>query len=102
MGVLINELSALYAAFVGGEADPLPPLRLQYADYAAWQRQWMGGEKVGGQGEYWKKTLSGAPTLLELPMDHARPAAQDYAGGFAKVDLGEELSEKFAGDEPAA
>ena len=92
MGVLIRELSTLYGAFVHGEADPLKALSLQYADYAVWQRKWMGGEVLQEQAEYWKAALGGAPELLELPGDHARPAQQNYAGAFAGLVLDEELT----------
>ncbi|MGH9650198.1 MAG: condensation domain-containing protein, partial [Terriglobales bacterium] len=92
MEVLIRELSALYGAFAHGEEDPLPELSLQYADYAVWQRQWMEGEILRQQGEYWERTLGGAPALLELPTDHPRPAEQEYAGGWVRVELDEELS----------
>ena len=57
MGVLISELSALYRAFLRGEADPLPELEIQYADYAVWQRQWIEGEILQRQAEYWKSAL---------------------------------------------
>ena len=87
MDVFIRELSVLYGAFVRGEADPLPELSVQYADYAVWQRQWMEGEMLRKQAEYWERTLAGAPTLLELPTDHARPAEQEYAGGWVGVAL---------------
>ena len=76
MNVLFRELSALYSAFVRGEDDPLPELKIQYADYAVWQRQWMEGAILQQQASYWKTALAGAPTLLELPMDHLRPAQQ--------------------------
>ena len=92
MEVLVRELSALYEAFARGEEDPLPELEVQYADYAVWQRQWMEGEILRQQGEYWERTLSGAPTLLELPTDHPRPAEHEYAGGWVRVELDEELS----------
>ncbi|HEU4558058.1 MAG TPA: amino acid adenylation domain-containing protein, partial [Longimicrobium sp.] len=92
MGVLADELGRLYGAFRAGQDDPLPPLEVQYADYAAWQRRWVDGEVLEAQAEYWKRTLSGAPELLELPTDHARPARPDYAGAWVGVDLGEELS----------
>jgi hypothetical protein len=84
MGVLGEELSVLYRAFVRGEGDPLPEPAIQYADYAVWQRQWMEGEILQRQGAYWKTVLSGAPALLELPGDHPRPVQQQYAGAFAK------------------
>ncbi|HYW05561.1 MAG TPA: amino acid adenylation domain-containing protein, partial [Longimicrobium sp.] len=92
MGVLTRELTALYGAFLAGEADPLPPLPVQYADYAAWQRARVDGEVLRQQAEYWTRTLAGAPELLELPADHARPARQDHAGAFAPLELDEALS----------
>ena len=96
MGVLVDELSRLYKAYVEGAEDPLPELGVQYGDYAVWQRKWMRGGSGGGieeQGEYWKKELRGAAGLLELPWDHARPAQQEHAGGWMEVELGEKLSE---------
>ncbi|HEU4556950.1 MAG TPA: amino acid adenylation domain-containing protein, partial [Longimicrobium sp.] len=93
MGVWTNELSALYAAYRRGEPDPLPPLEIQYADYAAWQRTWVDGEVLQRQAEYWRRTLSGAPELLELPADHPRPARQDFAGATARLMLDEELTD---------
>ena len=89
MGVLINELGALYRAFAQGHLDPLPTLPIQYADYAAWQRQWIAGERLQQQLNHWRDHLKGAPALLELPTDHPRPAVQDFAG----ADLGFELDE---------
>ena len=58
MGVFTNELSTLYGAFLRGEADPLPELKIQYADYAVWQRKWMEGEVLGKQAEYWEKSFN--------------------------------------------
>ncbi|HEX8242473.1 MAG TPA: condensation domain-containing protein, partial [Longimicrobium sp.] len=92
MGVLTRELSALYTAFHAGEPDPLPPLPVQYADYAAWQRRWVEGEVLQAQADYWRKTLSGAPELLELPTDHPRPARQDFAGAAVGLVLDEALT----------
>ena len=92
MGVFSNELSTLYGAFVCGEADPLPALEIQYADYAVWQRKWMEGEILQQQAAYWKGALAGAPALLELPTDHPRPAQQDFAGALAKLTLDQQLT----------
>ncbi len=92
MGVLTRELSALYGAFMRGEPDPLAPLPVQYADYAAWQRKWVDGEVLREQADYWKTTLGGAPELLELPTDRPRPGVQDYTGAFAALELDEELT----------
>ncbi|MEW5925947.1 MAG: amino acid adenylation domain-containing protein [Gemmatimonadota bacterium] len=92
MGVLFGELGALYGAFHRGEPDPLPPLPVQYADYAVWQRRWVTGEVLQEQAEFWKRTLAGAPELLELPTDHPRPAQQDHAGAMLRVELDEALA----------
>ena len=92
MGVLTRELMALYQAFSHGQPDPLPPLALQYTDYAVWQRRWLSGEVLQRQSEYWQKTLAGAPALLMLPTDRPRPAEQDFAGSTVDVVLDERLS----------
>ncbi|HYH80100.1 MAG TPA: amino acid adenylation domain-containing protein [Longimicrobium sp.] len=92
MGLLFHELSVLYGAFRRGEADPLPPLEIQYADYVAWQRRWVDGDVLKAQAEYWKQTLAGAPELLELPTDHARPTHQDLTGDAVGFGLDETLT----------
>lgn len=86
LSLLLQELAALYGAYATGREDPLPPLALHYADYAAWQQQWLTGALWQEQCDHWRTTLAGAPPLLELPTDRARPAQQDYAG--ALVDIG--------------
>ncbi|HEX8317689.1 non-ribosomal peptide synthase/polyketide synthase [Longimicrobium sp.] len=92
VGVLARELEVLYTAFSRGEADPLPPLPVQYADYAVWHRRWVSSPAVEAQAEYWTETLAGAPELLELPTDRPRPARQDFAGALVKVELDEALT----------
>ncbi|HEX2188359.1 MAG TPA: amino acid adenylation domain-containing protein, partial [Longimicrobiaceae bacterium] len=92
MGVLFREMGALYAAFARGEEDPLPPLPVQYADYAVWHRRWVEGPVLEAQAEYWTQTLAGAPELLELPTDRPRPAKQDFAGASLRVELDEALT----------
>jgi len=92
LGILRDELSTLYNTFIRGEADPLPPLKVQYADYAVWQQKWMEGDLLRKQAEYWKTILAGAPPLLELPTDHERPAQQDYSGRLEQVVLDEKLT----------
>ncbi|KFX79403.1 Non-ribosomal peptide synthetase module, partial [Ralstonia solanacearum] len=90
-GVLARELGTLYEAYRAGGEDPLPALPIQYADYAVWQRRWLEGEALQRQGAYWEQALAGAPTLLSLPTDRARPAQQDYAGGSVAVVFDAEL-----------
>ncbi|WP_213903345.1 non-ribosomal peptide synthetase, partial [Serratia marcescens] len=68
-GILLRDLGALYGALRRGDADPLPPLTLQYADYAAWQRRYLTPERLAAQAQYWRETLSDAPALLTLPTD---------------------------------
>ncbi|MBE4753752.1 amino acid adenylation domain-containing protein, partial [Corallococcus sp. ZKHCc1 1396] len=80
MGVLVREVAALYEAFSQGRPSPLPELPVQYADFAAWQRQWLQGEALEAQFAYWRQQLAGAPQVLELPTDRPRPAVQSYRG----------------------
>ncbi|MFD8781580.1 amino acid adenylation domain-containing protein [Kitasatospora sp. NPDC059599] len=91
MNVMLRELGTLYTAFRDGAASPLPPLPLQYADYARRQREWESGDEPAAQAAYWREALAGAPTLLELPTDHPRPPVQDHRGGRVPVALDGEL-----------
>lgn len=91
-GVLTRELAALYAAFVAGRPSPLPPLALQYADYAVWQRGWLTGEVLQAQLEYWKRTLGEAAPPLNLPTDRPRPAVQTNRGALQTFTLDAELT----------
>jgi amino acid adenylation domain-containing protein len=92
MGVLFDELSALYAAHREGRDAQLAALPVQYADYAAWQRRWVEGDVLREQAEYWTRTLAAAPPLLELPTDHPRPAETDHAGAMFELELDAELT----------
>ncbi|MGH8080190.1 MAG: condensation domain-containing protein, partial [Lysobacter sp.] len=97
MGVLVQELSALYRAYavdgVSPQTDPLPALPVQYADYALWQRQWLSGEVQLRQQAYWREQLTGAPALITLPTDRPRPAVQEYAGASVDLELDQDLSD---------
>jgi amino acid adenylation domain-containing protein len=95
LGIFRNELSNLCSAFHRGEDDPLPELAVQYADYAMWERQWLEGEVLKEQGDYWKGALQGVPAFLELPTDHARPAQQDYRGGIEELVLDHGLTSRL-------
>lgn len=79
-GILVRELATLYAAFSSGGSSPLPPLPIQYADFAQWQRQWLQGEVLEAQTAYWKERLAGLPDPLALPTDHPRPVVQTFRG----------------------
>jgi amino acid adenylation domain-containing protein len=95
MGVFFRELSALYEAYRDGRESPLPELAVQYADYALWQREQLAGEVLERQLAYWKERLADAPALLELPIDHPRPAVQTYRGAAVPVELAPELLERL-------
>ncbi|MEH2128465.1 condensation domain-containing protein [Nostoc sp.] len=80
IGVLIQELATIYAAFSVGKPSPLPELSIQYADYAYWQRQWLQTDVLQPQLDYWKQQLNGSAPLLQLPTDRPRPAIQTFKG----------------------
>ncbi|WP_460203568.1 amino acid adenylation domain-containing protein [Scytonema sp. NUACC21] len=93
MGVLIRELAALYEAYSREQPLTLPELPIQYADFAHWQRQWLSGEVLQAQLEYWKQQLAGAPPVLELPTDRPRPPVQTFRGASQSLALPEPLSQ---------
>ncbi|HEX2569781.1 MAG TPA: non-ribosomal peptide synthase/polyketide synthase [Polyangia bacterium] len=93
MTVLVRELGALYQAFSSGQPSPLPELPVQYADYAAWQRQWLQGEALERQLGYWKQHLGGRLPVLDLPTDHPRPPVQTYRGALHAFALSPALSQ---------
>ncbi|NEP20537.1 non-ribosomal peptide synthetase [Moorena sp. SIO3I6] len=95
MGILIEELSSLYQAFCVGAPSPLPELPIQYADFALWQRQWLSGEILETQLNYWKQKLEGAPKLLQLATDYPRPTAPTYQGRTESFSLNTELTQKL-------
>ncbi|RYZ39080.1 MAG: amino acid adenylation domain-containing protein, partial [Myxococcaceae bacterium] len=85
MNVLVREVAALYEAFSLGRPALLPELPVQYPDYAVWQREWLKGEVLAAQLDYWKQRLEGAPAALELPTNKPRPAVQTYRGALRHV-----------------
>ncbi|RKI15449.1 amino acid adenylation domain-containing protein, partial [Corallococcus praedator] len=93
MGVLVREVAAGYAAFSTGKTPSLPPLPVQYADFAAWQRQWLQGDVLSQEVTWWKEQLAGAPRVLELLTDKPRPAMRSSRGGLLPVHLPLELTQ---------
>lgn len=94
-GVFFNELISLYSAFKNGKPSPLPPLPIQYADYACWQREWLSGEVLANQLNYWQKQLRALPPLLTLPTDRPRPEEQTFRGSSIPVMLSTSLSSRL-------
>lgn len=92
IGLLVRELSSLYRSHLAGERPELEELPVQYGDYALWQREWLQGEVLEQQLDYWKQKLDGRPAVLELPSDRPRPAIQSYRGARVRQDISAEVT----------
>jgi amino acid adenylation domain-containing protein len=90
--VLTSEVAALYEAFAAGRAPALPEPTLQYADFTAWQREWLRGEVLEAQISYWRRQLDGAPPWLDLPTDLPRPEKQAFRGATRARGLPPEVA----------
>src|SRR5579864_5377455 len=86
-GVFNREFRVLYEAYEQGRENPLPPLRVQYADFALWQRRELESGGLEAGLEYWKKELAGIPERLELATDRARPGLQTFGAEAVNVRL---------------
>jgi amino acid adenylation domain-containing protein len=93
--VLAREMTVLYKAFAAGQASPLPPLPIQYADYAVWQRQQLQGAVLEKQRKYWKSRLAGSLPILDLPTDAVRYPAQTFRGANFRRALPTALVERL-------
>jgi amino acid adenylation domain-containing protein len=93
-GIMVREFNELYQAYTRGEESPLPQLKVQYADYAAWQREWLRDEVLEREMEYWRRQLAELEPL-ELPTDHARPAVTNHQGAAKSFAIEKHLSEKL-------
>ncbi|MFL6125676.1 condensation domain-containing protein [Actinophytocola sp.] len=87
MGVFLREINALYPAFLAGEPSPLPPLPVQYADFAVWQRTWLAEDELRTQLDYWRERLAGMPAALELPLDRPRPAVPSFEADVVTFEV---------------
>jgi amino acid adenylation domain-containing protein len=90
--VFLRELITLYLAFHRNLPSPLLPQPIEYADYAAWQRNYLQGEVLAEQVDFWKKTLANAPVLLNLPHDRPRPPVQSFRGALFHQAIPNDLS----------
>jgi amino acid adenylation domain-containing protein len=95
MGVLVRELGLAYTAATQHTGYQLPPLAVQYADFAAWQRDWLAGDVYEEQLAYWRSRLGDGPAVLELPTDRPRPAAPQFTGATQPIALSPELSARL-------
>ncbi len=93
MGVLVREVAALYEAFAAGRPSPLTELPIQYADFAAWQRERLSGERLESDLAYWREQLTPLPPALDVPADRPRPPVQTFRGGVERVAVPAEIAD---------
>uniref|UniRef100_UPI003D74F21B condensation domain-containing protein n=1 Tax=Streptomyces parvus TaxID=66428 RepID=UPI003D74F21B len=101
MGPLARDLSMAYSARAAGAASAWRPLPVQYADYAAWQRDVLGTEddessELSAQLAYWCTQLASLPAELALPTDRARPAVATYRGGRIEFTIPADVHRSLA------
>ena len=94
-GILIREVSSLYQSFSRGEPSPVPELKVQYGDFAVWQRERLQGETLERELGFWKEQLAGAPALLDIPTDRPRPPVPTNSGAAESFTLPAELSQRL-------
>ncbi|MGZ4316695.1 MAG: non-ribosomal peptide synthetase, partial [Gaiellaceae bacterium] len=85
--IFFNDLTILYDSILRGDPSPLPPLPIQYADYAVWHRKWLDDGVLDAQLAYWKEKLAGAPSRLDLPTDFPRPPVRSFVGDHASLGI---------------
>ena len=94
-GVFQRELISIYKSIVSGQPSKLVELKVQYADYAVWQRKWLQGEELERQVAYWREQLSGELPVLQMPTDFTRPAMQSTRGAREKMEISRPLVESL-------
>jgi amino acid adenylation domain-containing protein len=91
IGVLLKELAGRYESYSKGREEESEELEIQYADYAVWQREWLEGEEMRRQMEYWKEELKEVTPVLEMPVERGRGAVQRFRGRREGIEIGGEL-----------
>ena len=97
LGVVVEELAKLYGAFREGKENPLPPLEVQYTDYAAWQWHHLEGERSAELDRFWSEALKDAPQCLQLPTDFTRPPVQGHRGAGYDFNIDDSLYRALQG-----
>jgi amino acid adenylation domain-containing protein/non-ribosomal peptide synthase protein (TIGR01720 family) len=95
MGVFLREVAAFYTAYIAGEEFSMPELSIQYADFTCWQREWLQGEVLERQLDYWKQQLAGPLPVLALPADRPRPPVQTYCGAQQSLFIPQSDVDRF-------
>jgi amino acid adenylation domain-containing protein len=96
MGIFANELGILYSALSTGRPGLLPPLPIQYVDFALWQRRTLVGPALEKQLAFWRQRLADLDPVLELPADRPRPSRPTGRGALHPLSLSPSLSSKLA------
>ncbi|RLJ80980.1 non-ribosomal peptide synthetase [Pedobacter alluvionis] len=91
-GILVNELRTLYNHYVNGNLLPLPPLNIQYKDYAVWQQELLSGTAMGQHRGYWLKQFEDGIPVLNLPTDKSRPSLKSFKGGTVTTSINASLT----------
>jgi len=89
-GVLINEFLLNYKSLISSNPVDILPLKIQYLDYAEWQKEWLSGDELNKQKDYWTNQLLGSSEVLDIIPDKERPAVQSSAGAFELFEIKEE------------
>jgi amino acid adenylation domain-containing protein len=91
-GIVLHELTTFYDAFCHDQQPDLPNLPIQYADFAQWQRNWLTGDRLQTQLDYWQANLAGDLPILQLPTDKLRPVVKTHHGAIEAVSLPPQLT----------
>ena len=94
-GVFLKEFIQIYLSLSQGQSPSLPALPIQYADYAAWQRQYFQAQVLDQQLDYWRQQLGTDHPILNLPLDRPRPVAPSYQGAVVEFELNPSLSQQI-------
>ncbi|MDB6369063.1 amino acid adenylation domain-containing protein [Photorhabdus bodei] len=97
MAIFLHEFFTLYKAYCQGETNLLPPLKIQYADYAQWQQGWLQGDMLKKQLIYWQKQLAGISPVHRVPLDNPRPEKQNIEGCFHTQHISSRLTQAIRG-----
>jgi len=95
MGIFVSEIAALYSALLEEREANLPELKIQYADYAYWQQNWLKDQALEKEMEYWRQHIGMNPPTLQLPLDFPRPAVQTFNGKTLSIDIPPEIVSKL-------
>ena len=93
LSIFVRELAAFYEAGVRRVPAALPPLPIQYSDYAIWQREQLSGAALERQLDYWRNELQDAPNVIDLPTDTPRPKVQSFRGARHTLAIPEKVNE---------